>query len=230
MSVGVWGRWRGAAGLVALSLVPVAAGAARMAELGGPGPVTAENARFFASPVPIVLHVVSVTLFSLLGAVQFPTARWARGRRWHRLAGRVAAPSGVVAAVTGLWMSGTYPQPPTEDYSLEIVRFAAGGFMVFALVAGVRAVRSRDVARHRAWMIRGYAVGLGAGTQVLTHVPYALVAGTPTGTVRTLLMAAGWVLNLAVAEWVIRAGTPRPRPVRGRRPSPQPAAPRLGTW
>ena len=53
-------------------------------------------------------------------------------------------------------------------------------------------------------MMRGYAIGLGAGTQVFTLLPWAAVAGEPTGVNRAFLMAAGWMINLAVAEWFIR--------------------------
>jgi hypothetical protein len=53
-------------------------------------------------------------------------------------------------------------------------------------------------------MARGYAIGLGAGTQVLTHLPWMLLAGQPSGTARVLLMLAGWVVNLAVTEWALR--------------------------
>ena len=57
---------------------------------------------------------------------------------------------------------------------------------------------------HRAWMTRGYALGLGAGRQVLTLATGELIAGPPGELSRALLMGAGWVINLAVAEWAIR--------------------------
>jgi len=56
-------------------------------------------------------------------------------------------------------------------------------------------------------MTRGYAIALGAGTQVFTMLPWVVVFG-PIGAAdelpRTVLMTAGWVINLAVAEYVIR--------------------------
>jgi hypothetical protein len=76
--------------------------------------------------------------------------------------------------------------------------------MVVSLVLGFAAIRRRDIARHRAWMIRGYAIALGAGTQVLTNVPWLLFVRKPEGLSRALLMAAGWVINVGVAEWIIR--------------------------
>ena len=50
----------------------------------------------------------------------------------------------------------------------------------------------------------GLAVAQGAGTQALTQLPVVLLAGPPTGTARALALAAGWAINLAVAEWLIR--------------------------
>ena len=59
--------WIAPIGLIMLSLVPVIAGAARVAELTSGAEITAANARFFASPVPVLVHIISVTLYSLLG-------------------------------------------------------------------------------------------------------------------------------------------------------------------
>jgi hypothetical protein len=39
---------------------------------------------------------------------------------------------------------------------------------------------------------------------VFTHLPWLLLVGPPSGVPRAFMMAAGWVINLAVAEWVIR--------------------------
>lgn len=47
---------------------------------------------------------------------------------------------------------------------------------------------------------------MGAGTQVLTHVPYFALVGTPDEGLRAVLMGAGWVINLIVAESIIRRG------------------------
>ena len=60
-------------------------------------------------------------------------------------------------------------------------------------------------------MIRAYAIGLGAGNQVFTLGFGEAVFGTSELST-ALLNGAGWVVNLAVAEWVIRRRrTPRPR-------------------
>ena len=52
-------------------------------------------------------------------------------------------------------------------------------------------------------MTRGYAIGVAAGTQALVILPWMLLVGTPDELTRALLMTAAWVINLAVAEYVI---------------------------
>ena len=90
-------QWLPPVGLIVLSLIPVLAGAVRLNELMGGPEITANNARFVASPIPVTVHIVSVTVYSLLGALQFvPSLR--RGRpSWHRIAGRILVPAGVLA-------------------------------------------------------------------------------------------------------------------------------------
>ena len=202
--------WLVPAGLLVLSAVPVAAGAARIAQLTGGAEITPENARFFASPLPVVLHIFSVSLYSILGAFQFAPGFRRRRPRWHRTAGRLLAPSGLVAACSGLWMTLFYPWPEGDGEFLYGMRLVFGSAMVMSIVLGVVAIQRRDFVQHGAWMIRGYAIGLGAGTQVLTHVPWFLLFGPPDELPRALLMGAGWVINLAMAEWIIRKRRVRP--------------------
>jgi uncharacterized membrane protein len=206
-------NWLVPAGLIVLSLVPAAAGTARLAELARGAEITPANARFFAMPLPVVLHILSVIPFSLLGALQFSPAFRRRRRGWHRAAGRVLAVCGLLAALTGLWMAHFYPWPEGDGEALYVLRLIFGAAMAVSIVLGVDAIRRRDFAAHGAWMIRGYAIGLGAGTQVLTHLPWFLLVGKPGESVRAALMGAGWVINLVVAEWVIRKGSSRPRAV-----------------
>lgn len=207
-------EWLVPAGLVVLSVVPVVAGAARLVELSIGTVITPDNARFVASPVPVIVHIVSATTFTLVGAFQFAPGFRRRRRGWHRAAGRVLVPMGLAAALSGLWMTAVYPLPPSDGALLGAFRWGFGSAMVAALLLGVAALRRRDHRQHGAWMMRAYAIGLGAGTQVLTIAPWALLVGEPGPLAKAVLMAAGWVINLAVAERTIRRRRTRPRRVR----------------
>ena len=198
--------------LVLLSLVPSVAGVARVAELARGGPVAEDNARFFAMPVPVVLHILAAIPFGILGAFQFSAGLRRRSFRWHRAAGRILAPLGLVVALSGLWMTFRYPWPAGDGLALYVQRIVFGTAMAAAILLSLDAIRRRDFPTHGAWMTRAYAIGLGAGTQVLTHLPWFMVFGKPGEASRAVLMGAGWLINVAVAEWVIRRrklrGTP----------------------
>jgi hypothetical protein len=191
------------AGLIALALIPTGAGIARLAMLMGDPVVTAENARFIGDPVPVVLHILSVIVYSIVGALQFSPGIRRSHPRWHRLSGRVLVPFGLVAALSGIWMAAAYAIVPADPLLLHIFRVLAGGGMAVSLVLGFAAIRERDVETHQAWMRRAYALGLGAGTQAFTLMVPIVIFGTIGDMTRTLMMGLAWIINLAVAEWLI---------------------------
>lgn len=103
--------WAIPVGLILHSVIPILAGTVRLLQLTS-GAASLENARYFGAPLPFVLHMLSVTVFSLLGALQFAPGLRRALPRWHRLAGRVVVPAGLMAAGTGLWMDQYYALPP----------------------------------------------------------------------------------------------------------------------
>ncbi len=199
-----WTAWLVSAGLILLSLIPIAGGAFRLTQLAGGAQITPANARFFASPLPVVLHIVSVTLFALLGAFQFVPSLRRRQNAWHRTAGWLLIPSGLIVALSGLWMTLFYPWPAGDGVLLYGFRLLFGSAMLLSILLGVAAIRRRDFAQHGDWMLRGYAIGMGAGTQALLLMVGDIIAGPPSELRRAFLMGASWLINLAIAEWIIR--------------------------
>lgn len=200
--------WIAPAGLILLSIIPALAGTVRLIELTQGMKLTEENARFVAAPLPVTLHIVSSTIFSLVGAFQFSTELRSLAPAWHRFAGKVLIACGLVSALSGLWMTQFYPRgvnPPTsfDGPYLYAIRLAVGSAMSLCICFGLAAIRRLDIQKHRAWMMRAYALGLGAGTQVFTHIPWFLFPCIHGELARTLCMGAGWAVNLAVAEWVV---------------------------
>lgn len=226
--------------LVALVLVPGVAGALRLVELAGGPPLVPADPRATASPAPLVVHITCALAYAVVGAFQFSAAMRRRHLRWHRRAGRVLAGLALSVAASGLWMTLFYARQPGTGNLTWLLRLAAGSGLAASTVLGVTAVRRGDLAAHRAWMTRAYAVALGAGTQALTLGVGQPLLGRGT-TVYGLLMGTGWVINLVVAERSLRrarpspAGLPaRPRPPvgedqRGRPTVPPPATARTTT-
>jgi hypothetical protein len=99
--------------------------------------------------------------------------------------------------------------PPTnpagDGEALLVVRLIFGSAMLTSIGLAVFAITRRDFPSHGAWMTRGYAIALGTGTprqhrELLVFGPIGAADELP----RMVLMTAGWVINLAVAEYVIR--------------------------
>ena len=200
--------WKIPLALLVISAIPCAAGFARLAGLASHSEVSAENARFVAAPLPVILHIMSASLFSVLGALQFSTELRLRNPQWHRVSGRLVGASGVLAALSGLWMTVMYPIPPALQGGLLYgVRVFVGVAMLFAIVLAIAAVLRRDMANHRAWMVRAYALGQGAGMQVVLLLPWMLLIGTPGMFQRDVLMSLAWAINLLVAELAIQQWT-----------------------
>ena len=191
------------AALIALSLIPLAAGALRLIQLaGGPAVMPADH-RFVGFPAALVTHIVGAAVYAVVGAFQFLPRFRRRHLTWHRRTGRVLAVAGLLVAGSALWLTLFYsPQPGTGDL-LFAFRLVFASAMAVCLVLGVAAARRHHLVAHRAWMIRAYAIGLAAGTQAFTQGLMEGIFGT--GTLQgDLARLAGWMINLGVAEWVIR--------------------------
>jgi uncharacterized membrane protein len=199
--------WRVPIALAALGAVPVIAGAVRLVELSGGTTAMASDARYDATPLPVVLHILCAAGFAILGAFQFAPRLRRRRTGWHRRAGRVLVVAGLGVALSALWLNQYFPRAGATREVLYPLRLAFGVAMVTTLVLGFLAARRRDFAHHRAWMIRSFAIGLVAGPQVFTLGIGGAILGTGDLTT-ALLLAAAWAINLAVAERAIRR---RPR-------------------
>ncbi len=206
------------ASLTALATVPVIAGLVRLAGLVS-GQAHAADVRFLEYPLPVALHIAAVIPYSLLAPLQFvPTLR---RRAWHRGVGTALVPLGLLAALTGLWMTTVYSWPAGDGAAVYVMRLIVGAAMAASLVRGVVCLVRHEYAAHGAWMLRAYALGMGAGTQVLTHLPwFMVVGGSPSVGGRAVMMGLAWIINALAAEYVIRtraAGViapAQPRPAR----------------
>ena len=110
--------------------------------------------------------------------------------------------AGLAVAGSGLWMTLFYTGAPGGDL-LWGIRLLVGSAMAGAIVLGFAAIRRRDIPAHRAWMMRAYALGLGAGTQAFTEGIGEALLGT-TDLSKAVSLGSAWVINAIVAELVIR--------------------------
>jgi uncharacterized membrane protein len=188
-------RWLVPAGLAVLSLIPVGAAVYRLVDLTGAA--TAESLRYHAATLATVLHAGGGAIFLTLGPLQLMRVRG------HRVMGRIALAAGLAAALSGLWMTMTFPSEPNNDPLIMALRLVFGSGWAVCLILGLQSARQRRFADHRAWMLRAYAIALGAGTTVITFGLWYAATGLDTPLSSALAQLAAWVINLAVAERAI---------------------------
>jgi len=166
----------------------------------GSPPADPYDGGFARHPGLTLLHIVPGLVFVILGPLQFVTRIRARHINLHRWCGRIYVASGVVVGVSALVMGFVIGfAGPTETAA---VTFFSVLFLVFLGLAVYR-IRRREVAAHREWMIRAFALGLA----VTTMRPMVAILTALTGmTFSDALGIAFWLafsLHLVLAEcWI----------------------------
>ena len=69
----------------------------------------------------------------------------------------------------------------------------------------MRAIRKRDFTRHRNWMIRAYAIGIGATAVSMVFFPIYLITGKPPmGLASDIAFLGAWTACVVFAEVLVR--------------------------
>jgi uncharacterized membrane protein len=119
------------------------------------------DAGFARHPLLTMVHIIPGLLFMVLGPLQF--VRRLRNRRpaLHRWTGRVVIVSGMIIGGTALVMS---PQMAIGGANETAATMFFATVFLFALVKAFVSIRRGNVALHREWMIRAFAIGLAVAT------------------------------------------------------------------
>jgi len=158
-----------------------------------------QRAVYLANTAAIVAHVVGGMLALLLGPIQFVPAIRRRWPRIHRWIGRGYLGGIALGGVAGLWMAQL-------AYGGPVAQLGFTGLALAWLTASATAllrIRAGDVAGHRAWMIRSFALTFAAVTLRL-WLPLLAVVGVAFEPGYAAVAWLSWVPNLLVAEWIVR--------------------------
>lgn len=189
-------------GLLVLSAIPILVSMVRLAQIPL-GNLPPESQRFAEVPVAHLAHALAGALFGLIGPVQFSNALRRRFGGVHRVLGRVFVAAGLLLVVSALRLLWEFPT--FVIWQLTLTRLIVAVGMGIALVWAVLAAQRGDKAQHRSWMIRAYALGMGAATQAVVMLPIAAASGAALhGPVTDWIFIGTWVFNLWLAEWIIR--------------------------
>ena len=152
-------------------------------------------------------HVFVSAIALALGPFQFWAGLRAARPALHRWSGRLYLGSVAVGGVAGLLAAfGAFGGPVAR---LGFACLAAA--WLFSAFKAYEAIRARDIALHRRWMVRNFALTFAAVTLRL-WLPALFVAGVPMSIAYPIIAWLCWLPNLAVAELAFNSGRGKPLP------------------
>jgi hypothetical protein len=185
----------------------------------------------------ILLHIACGIVAMAVGLFQFVSSLRDAYPRVHRTMGYLYLSAVFLAGCAGLWLSPDTPvfaaHGLNELTTIDLSKLGLGpsflgysassrfspnqfflvmvGFRTLALVwlltAAVAFARARQrrFDQHRAWMMRSYSLTFAAATVRLAGLPMLVLTRDPVVAITCTFWS--WILNLMVAEWLIRRGS-----------------------
>ena len=151
-------------------------------------------------PIAARAHFLGGAVALVLGALQMNSRLRARFLAAHRWSGRVYLAAVAVAATSGFALALDSFAGPAARAGFALLAVA---WIVTSLAAYLH-IRNGNIAAHRAWMVRSYALTLAAVT-LRIYLPASQIAGIPFMVAYPAIAWLCWVPNLALAEWLVRS-------------------------
>jgi|SRR5579859_1302706 len=154
--------------VIFLALIGLAVATRRTIVLLQPGalssprnPAADLDAHFTSERALVLTHILPAMLFMVLGPLQFVRGLRSRYPQVHRWSGRIFLAASAVVGVSGLKLAfGKTIGGLDEKAAIALF----GTLFLISLAKALWHALRREFARHREWMIRGYAIGLAVAT------------------------------------------------------------------
>ena len=157
--------------------------------------------KYLEHPIVTSVHMLSGLFYILLAPLQFSKKTRYKNIGLHRKLGRFlvicALISGIYGIVTAIVL------PVIGGLASETAGWFFGPLFIISLTRAYWCVRNKNIAEHREWMIRTFAIGLAVGTQRLLLVFF--IASTDYSFTESFgpTLWLGFSINLLIAEiWI----------------------------
>ena len=188
--------------IVLSAMLLLAEGASRLADLTQDPPSTdVVDIRYVRHPWITLLHIVPGLLFLTLAPLQFVARIQKRRIGLHRGLGRILA---ICAATSGLFaLVANFRFPAFGGISTQAATVFFAAIFLFSLTKALRHIRKKEVALHREWMIRTFALATGTATVRIFLTLLPALSGLGLEDVFGASFWLGFGINLLVAEvWI----------------------------
>ncbi len=183
-------------------------GSLRMADMAqDPDPADPFGIRYVQHPWISLLHIVPGLIFLTLAPLQFVSRIRQRHIRFHRALGRFLVSCALLSGLFAL--VACFRLPAFGGVSTQAATIFFGVIFLFSLVKAVRHISRGEIRPHREWMIRAYALAMGAAS---IRVCIGLFAAFSALRVEEVFGTSFWLgfgVNLVVAEVWIHLTRPR---------------------
>ena len=153
---------------------------------------------FEQHPVGIYVHVFASLIALVLGPFQFSSNLRAKHIHLHRWTGRTYLLLGVLlGGIAGLYMA----QFAFGGMVSEVGFTAMALLWLFTGSMAFHAIRHKDIAAHRRWMVRNFALTFAAVT-LRIYLGLFFASGVAFEEFYPLLAWLSWVPNILLAEWI----------------------------
>ncbi len=149
----------------------------------------------------IAVHAVAASTALILGTMQLSSVVRRRWPGLHRASGWLYVLGCIVGAASALVLSAGLSSGPVAAAGFGVL----GVLWLHATMQGLRSARARDFSRHRAWMIRAYALTFAAVT-LRIYLPVSQFIGIDFAIAYRCIAWLAWVPNVVIAEVCIRQG------------------------
>ena len=164
--------------------------------------------RYANHPVVTLLHVLPGAVLLVLMPLQFSPRVRNRFITFHRWSGRFLLLTSMVVVPAGLFFGVGMPWGGAGE---AVGVTLAGALFLVSVSLAFLAIRKGDVARHREWMVRAFAIAIGISTVRVVGLVFDVTltaAGVRPPAVFVLSIWTGWLLTIGVAETWIRYTRP----------------------
>lgn len=158
-----------------------------------------QRAVYVANTVALIAHIGGGMLALLTGPLQFVRRLRKRAPAVHRWTGRLYLVGVGVGGLGGLAMARLAYGGPVARLGFAALAVA----WLYATWMAYRRIRAGDVAAHRRWMVRSFAITF-AAPMLRLWLPGLMAAGLPFDVAYPTVAWLCWVPNLIAAELGLR--------------------------
>ncbi|MDK2597719.1 DUF2306 domain-containing protein [Pseudoalteromonas obscura] len=165
------------------------------------------NPQYFSTPAAILTHGFSGAVFFLTMPWQFSPRIRLHYPKWHKFAGRFAALSGCVMALSGIWMHLVLTPNDLGARFIALVIMSVA--IVGAFGIAIWSVLNGQIVAHTKWMMRAVAICLAAITPLLLGAILQVLLGSWQETFKGVFgfyhdydRLIAMAINLILVEWL----------------------------